>query len=274
MSSGENTAEVVDMADARRRLSDAPGAEYRDAGEWLGGAREAKGLTLVEAAARTHIKERHLEAIEALDLEALPARPYVIGFVKGYAELLELDVAAVVDRFKEEVGYASAKPVAPEIFETHETSVAIEKPELSLIAVIAILAFVLWCAWLVTLPRDVKYLSETAPQTSAPAIPSENVSQTSTETDTIEARLIDEVEPIYPINCVNGAGPAETVTVIFNISPQGRVSGERTATSTNACFNEAALNAVRRWRFEPRKVNNVEKTAYDQRFELIFERPL
>ena len=158
VTSNENSATVYDMDDARRRKSDQPGGQYRDAGAWLASVREEKGLTLGEAAARTHIKERCLQAIEELDIQNLPARPYAVGFVKTYAEFLGLDAGDVVGRFKDEAGFAVSKQVQSEKFKEAEKAAPIDKPELSLLAVVVILAFVLWCAWQVTLPRDVKQL--------------------------------------------------------------------------------------------------------------------
>lgn len=274
MTKNNGTAEIYDMEDARRRMSDAPGAQFRDAGEWLSSVRNASGLALSEVASKTHIKESHLQAIEAMDREALPARPYAIGFVRAYAEFLELDASLVVERFKDDTGAAVAQPVEAEKSEKPEPPDATEKPELSLLAVVAIIAFILWCAWQITLPREVRQLGrdvgvETAsPAPSAPAVvpaPAANV---------VEAELIERIDPIYPMGCLNDAAATESVVISLTVTAQGRVAGERVAGASNACFSETALIAVRRWKFSPRTVDGVRKAAHDQRFELVFERPL
>lgn len=59
-----------------------------------------KSLDEVEAALR--IRSCQLEAIEHGDLDALPGRVYAIGFVRSYAEYMQLDGAKVVQLFKEQ----------------------------------------------------------------------------------------------------------------------------------------------------------------------------
>lgn len=267
------------MEDARRRKGEgAGGGHYRDAGAWLASIRENNGLTLEEAAGRTHIKVRCLQAIEELDVANLPARPYAIGFVKTYAEFLGLDATEAVDAFKHDAGFNVSKPVEPEKFEEAEKAAPVDKPELSLLAVVVILAFVLWCAWQVTLPRDVKQLGSRDDAATPSVVADEQlervVAPRAPEVDAIEANLIERVEPIYPLGCVNGAAASETVSVAFTVSQNGRVVGERVSATTNGCFNDTALIAVRRWRFEPRMVNGQARTAHDQRVDITFERPL
>jgi TonB family protein len=274
VTNNNGAAEIVDMEDARRRFSDKRGAAYRDAGAWLAAAREASGLALGEAADKTHIKEQHLEAIEKLDLSALPARPYAIGFVRAYADFLGLPSDEVVERFKEDAGFAVSKPVESEKFEDVERAAPEEKPELSLLAMVAILAFVLWCVWQITLPREVRQIGEYA-GASEQAVRAPSVTPApAIAVNVVEARLVERVEPVYPISCLNEAAAVETVTVSFTITVQGRVSAERVANATNACFSEAALIALRRWRYEPRTVEGAPRAAYDQSVELAFNRPL
>jgi len=60
-------------------------------GERLRRAREAKGLSLKEAAARLALKASVLEALEACRFEALPEPPLARGYLRRYALLLGLD---------------------------------------------------------------------------------------------------------------------------------------------------------------------------------------
>ena len=60
-------------------------------GPWLRERREARGLDLARAELDTKISRRYLEAIEADQLELLPAPVYASGFVRGYARYLGLD---------------------------------------------------------------------------------------------------------------------------------------------------------------------------------------
>jgi cytoskeleton protein RodZ len=60
-------------------------------GERLRRAREAKGLSLKEAAERLALKASVLEALEACRFEALPEPPLARGYLRRYALLLGLD---------------------------------------------------------------------------------------------------------------------------------------------------------------------------------------
>jgi len=60
-------------------------------GERLRNAREAKSLTLEDAAAQTRIRSAYLQALEAEAFEQLPGPVYAKGFLRVYAAALGLD---------------------------------------------------------------------------------------------------------------------------------------------------------------------------------------
>jgi cytoskeletal protein RodZ len=59
-------------------------------GEQLRAARERKGLSLDRVADETNIAKRYLAALEAEDFTVFPGDPYLIGFLRNYAEYLGL----------------------------------------------------------------------------------------------------------------------------------------------------------------------------------------
>ena len=63
--------------------------------------------------------------------------------------------------------------------------------------------------------------------------------------------------PSYPRSCTGGASQTESVTLLFDVTTAGRPTNVRVLSSTNDCFNTAALNAMKRWRFSPKTVNGV-----------------
>lgn len=65
------------------------------AGEQLRAAREASGLGLADIATRTRITQRHLEAIERDDFNALPSATYAVGFARAFARAAGADEVAV-----------------------------------------------------------------------------------------------------------------------------------------------------------------------------------
>jgi transcriptional regulator with XRE-family HTH domain len=65
--------------------------------------REARALTVSDAAKATRIWERYLQALEAnAPLQEFPAPVYARSFLRAYAEFLELDTDDIVRRFDED----------------------------------------------------------------------------------------------------------------------------------------------------------------------------
>lgn len=73
-------------------------------GELLRTQRERKGITLEQAAADTRIREKFLAALEAGDYQSLPGAVYTRGFLRNYAEYLDLDQEDLVVQFQQERG--------------------------------------------------------------------------------------------------------------------------------------------------------------------------
>lgn len=69
-------------------------------GDILRQARENKGITLQQASEATKISIRYLKALEDEAYQVLPARVYVIGFLRSYAAFLGLDGNSLVEQFK------------------------------------------------------------------------------------------------------------------------------------------------------------------------------
>lgn len=89
-----------DGARPNARYADAPGAN--NIGEVLKAIREARGLSVEAIAESTRVRTGYLAAIESFDISALPSRPFAIGYVRAYAQALNLDADAVVARYKAE----------------------------------------------------------------------------------------------------------------------------------------------------------------------------
>jgi cytoskeletal protein RodZ len=69
-------------------------------GEQLRAARERKGLTLERVADDTNIAKRYLTGLETEDFSVFPGDPYVIGFLRNYAEYLGLPSDDFVATYK------------------------------------------------------------------------------------------------------------------------------------------------------------------------------
>jgi cytoskeleton protein RodZ len=81
-------------------------------GETLRAQREKKGITLEQAASDTRIREKFLKALEDSDYQTLPGTVYTKGFLRNYAEYLELPSEELVVQFHQE----RDQPDAPRTF--------------------------------------------------------------------------------------------------------------------------------------------------------------
>ena len=70
-------------------------------GEQLRRAREARGVNLREVSEQTRITMRHLEAIEADDIKALPGGIFNKSFVKSYARYVKFPEARALELYEQ-----------------------------------------------------------------------------------------------------------------------------------------------------------------------------
>lgn len=74
--------------------------QHDSIGEALRAIRLDRGIALDDLAERTRVRRAYLEALEEMRLDALPSRPFTIGYIRAYATALGLDPDAAVERFK------------------------------------------------------------------------------------------------------------------------------------------------------------------------------
>ena len=109
----------------------------RSAGEILRTNREKRNISLDEVAGATKIKEEFLKAIEDDKFQKIPSEVIAKGFIKNYAEFLELSPQAVLSVFKRD------------FVEKNNRSVVFLKPDfvwtpkLTLVTAIIIFAFLI-----------------------------------------------------------------------------------------------------------------------------------
>lgn len=71
-------------------------------------AREKRGISIQEVGLSLKINPRVIAAIENGERESLPARTFLRGFVKSYAQFLRMDLKDVMDEFMKEYGFDPA----------------------------------------------------------------------------------------------------------------------------------------------------------------------
>lgn len=79
-------------------------------GDILRRAREERGQSLADVERDLRIRASQIHAIEQGDIERLPGRVYAIGFVRSYAEYLQLDGNKMVSLFKAQSGSRAQNP--------------------------------------------------------------------------------------------------------------------------------------------------------------------
>lgn len=100
---GDLQAPLEDVAVSGRARSPTPDVHAgSDIGEALRMAREQRGMSIDELAERTRVRASFLLALEQMRLEALPSRPFVVGYIRACSQVLGLDPDIAAERFKAE----------------------------------------------------------------------------------------------------------------------------------------------------------------------------
>lgn len=81
-------------------------------GQILKENRERKGISISEVALATKINNKMIIAMEEGDLEHLPPKTFLRGFVRAYASFLEMDVENLLNTFYDEMGTTKPKTAA------------------------------------------------------------------------------------------------------------------------------------------------------------------
>jgi len=76
----------------------------RTVGSKLKLARKRKKLTIEQAEEGTKVRAKYLKAIEGDDWREFPSRIYVLGYVRRYAEYLDLESNKILSEFEAEFG--------------------------------------------------------------------------------------------------------------------------------------------------------------------------
>ena len=71
----------------------------------------------------------------------------------------------------------------------------------------------------------------------------------------VEANLATPPSAQYPNRCITRAKKTEKISVVFDLTLEGKPTNTKIVTSTNSCFNRSALRSMQTARFNPRLVN-------------------
>ncbi len=146
-------------------------------GQILKSTREARALTLENAAEKLKLTTRQLLAIERDDYQALPGNLFVRGFVRNYARLLELDPQPLLERLAAALPQERAQAALPYVGDATALNTAVYLTRTGPgwpIWLVSILGFLLGIGaviWYLRQPAapDVAAGAASAPVASAPA---------------------------------------------------------------------------------------------------------
>jgi cytoskeleton protein RodZ len=122
----------------------------RTVGIILKQARIEKGVSLEEIAARTKIRLKYLEALEADNYKLLPSVASARGFIKNYADFLELNPESLLAIFKRDFPENEKTELLPQgLVRTPGGNRFVWTPKLTAIlaVIIASLLFLGYLAW-------------------------------------------------------------------------------------------------------------------------------
>jgi cytoskeleton protein RodZ len=120
-------------------------------GQRLKNAREYRHLTLEKAAEATRIRQGYLQALEADDFSAMPSPVQARGFLRNYAQYLDLDL----DQIVEELRANRPEPEGEVIFEDEETKSTPEPLTENETSEVETSAEPFWQTWLNRVKREV-----------------------------------------------------------------------------------------------------------------------
>jgi hypothetical protein len=113
-------------------------------------ARLRRGLDLAAASEATKIRARHLQALEDEQFDVLPGQTYVRGFLKTYADYLDLDGQLYVDEYSSRFWInedgTPASPRKVRVRRKHHGRIELNMVVLTLVAIAGITALVI-AAW-------------------------------------------------------------------------------------------------------------------------------
>ncbi len=73
--------------------------DYVDLGKYLRDVRESQNIAVEQAGLALHIRPKYLYDLESGNLEGMPGRAYLRGYIKNYAEYLRLDSREVLAEY-------------------------------------------------------------------------------------------------------------------------------------------------------------------------------
>jgi cytoskeletal protein RodZ len=141
------------------------------AGSQLRDAREAAGMSLADVAGKTRIPQRHLEAIERDDFNALPSTTYAVGFARAYARSVGGDEVAVAAAVRSQLEHGGRARLEYQAFEPADPARVPPRTLAWTAAIIALLILGGYALWRATMRESTPVAPPVASASPAAAAP-------------------------------------------------------------------------------------------------------
>jgi len=109
-------------------------------GQILADARRQRKVTAKDVEKAIKIRAKYIKALEQDAFDQIVGEAYVVGFLKTYAQWLELDPRPLVDRYREQHGWKAAADEPPASFSRTGTSLWRQALRIVLITIALLLA--------------------------------------------------------------------------------------------------------------------------------------
>lgn len=184
-------------------------------GEYLKREREVRGISLEDISRTTKIRVGLLAAIERDDFDALPAAPFVKGFIQAYCKYLGLDVQDALLRYEAYLrsiaeNEAAALAQKSEVI-IPDSKTSLLHPPLTMLALAAIAVLILI--------SGIYILSKKQPSPAPDSSHSQAQVEKKGETTKQEMPLPVKSEEIKPLPSVNIADRGELTLVVEATQP-------------------------------------------------------
>lgn len=189
-------------------------------------AREARGLTLAEAASSTRILLRYLQALEEGEFGQLPGDVYARGFIRNYAQFLELPADELMSLYRRERGAPTDRiQVVPAAVPPRTRSCLIPSAFASFFAILVLLGVLILIAqWtgLTRLPTQTALLpTQTALPPTATTFPTATVQPAGSEIGPLPPTPTSPVPPTPDVPPTPTPDPQFPLVVEIRIAPEG-----------------------------------------------------
>lgn len=246
-------SESTTLSTRAAALSDEPTTTLS---QHLKATRLARGISLDAMARDLRISAANLHHIERGEFDQLPGRTYALGFIRSYADYVELNASAMVKRYKDEENARNRQArnssansdMATTTPSQRAQALTRRRPSREVMILSALLLVIVYASWqLMMSPTEPVDDSIPSPLIEAPSVDQTAVDNETTSADTLAADSVS-VEAVTDNTAAVGATDASTATAptdgTTSAAPAQATTAASTATTTPATSPLEAVAAA------------------------------